>query len=191
PGPVLHPGAPRPERRADEDRILRIEEREGRVRRGRKLHFKRAPQTLLDVGRVDDPACKRPWRLGTPARELTTDESRQAYGQRWPVETTFSVAQGPCAMEMPRGWSETAVERRISLALLAGWLLKALAAECEALPRGPGDLKAVSSAGRVAHHLGLPAAHFAALALRGIAPRKYRKITAAKETTDVQLPLAA
>src|SRR5262249_16602083 len=99
--------------------------------------------------------------------------------------------RGTGAGEMRRGWSETAVERRISLALLAGWLLKALAAECEALPMGPWDLKAVSSAGRGAHHLGLPAANFAALALRGIAPRKSRQITAAKETTDVQLPLAA
>jgi len=143
------------------------------------------------VGRVDDPACKRPLLLGTPARELTTDESRQAYGHRWPVETNFSVAQGTCAREMPRGWSETAVERRISLALLAGWLLKALAAECEALPMGPWDLKAVSSAGRLANHLGLHAANFAALALRGIAPRKYRKIAEAKKTADLQLPLAA
>ena len=107
------------------------------------------------------------------------------------MATNFYVAQGTGAREMPRVWSETAGARPISLALRAGSLLKTLAAQCEALPMGPWDLKAVSAAGRLANHGGLPAANFAALALRGIAPRKYRKITAAKETTDVQLPLAA
>lgn len=34
------------------------------------------------------------------------------------------------------------------------------------------------------------APHFAFLALQGITPRKYRKIPRAKETTDLQLPLA-
>jgi hypothetical protein len=47
-------------------------------------------------------------------------------------------------MEMPRAWSATAVERRLSLALLAGSLLKAIAAACAPLPRGPWDVKAVS-----------------------------------------------
>ena len=48
-------------------------------------------------------------------------------------------------MEQPRAWTEAAVSRRISLALLAGSLLKALAA-AEALPMGPWDRKAVSMA---------------------------------------------
>ena len=190
-GPVVHPGAQRPEGRADEDTTVRIEDRAVRVRRWRTLHFRETPQTLIDVVRVDDPAYKRPLLIGTTARELTTAEIRIAYGHRWPVETNFFVAQGTCAMEMPRAWSATAVERRISLALLAGSLLKAIAAACAPLPMGPWDLKAVSSAGRLANHLALQAGNFAALALQDLAPRTYRKLTNAKETTEVQLPLAA
>jgi hypothetical protein len=136
-GPMLHPGAKRPEGRPDEDVTIRIEDRLVRVRRWRNLHFRETPQTAIDVVRVDDPAYKRPLLIGTTARELTTAEVRIAYGCRWPVETNFYVAQGTCAMEMPRAWSETAVTRRISLALLAGSLLKAIAAACAPLPMGP------------------------------------------------------
>jgi hypothetical protein len=190
-GPVLHPGAKRPEAGADEEVTFRVEGREVRVRRWRDLHFREAPQASLDVVRVDDPAYKRPLLLGTTACELTTDEIRTAYGHRWPIETNFYVAQGTCAMEMPRAWSATAVERRISLALLAGSLLKAIAAACGPLPMGPWDWKAVSSAGRLANHLAIHAGNFVPLALKGLAPRTYRKITEAKETTKLQLPLAA
>lgn len=190
-GPVRPPGAQRPEGRPDEDPTLRIEDRAGRVRRGRKRHCRETPRTALEVVRVDDPAYQRPLVLGTTAREVTTDESRIAYGHRWPVETNFSVAQGTCAMERPRAWSETAVERRLSLALLAGSLLQASAAACGPLPMGPWDLKAVSSAGRVANHLAIQAGNFVALALTGLVPRTYRKIPEAKETTELQLPLAA
>jgi hypothetical protein len=190
-GPVAHPGAKRPEGRPDETTTVRSEDREVRVRRWRNLHFRAAPRTLLDVVRVDDPAYKRPLLIGTTARELTTEEIRIAYGPRWPVETNFYVAQGTCAMERPRAWSATAVERRISLALLSGSLLKAIAAACAPLPMGPWDLKAVSSAGRLANHLALQAGNFVALALQGLVPRRYRKVTNAKETTQVQLPIAA
>jgi hypothetical protein len=190
-GPVLHPGAPRPEGRPDDDTTIRIEERVVRVRRWRNLHFRQTPRTLLDVVRVDDPAYKRPLLIGTTARELTTDEIRRASAHRWPIETNFYVAQGTCAMEMPRAWSEPGVERRISLALLAGALLKAIAAACDPLPLGPWDVKAVSSAGRLANHLALHTAHFVRLALKGFAPRTYRKIPDPKETTELQLPLAA
>jgi hypothetical protein len=190
-GPVLHPGAKRPEGRPDEDTTLWIEERAVRMRRWRDLHFRETPRTLIDVGRVDDPADKRPLLIGTTARELTTEESRKAYAHRWPVETNFFVAQGTCAMERPRAWSETGVERRISLALLAGSLLKAIAAACGPLPMGPWDRNAVSSAGRLANHLDLHAQHFAALALQGMAPRNYRKRAEANHTKDLQLPLAA
>lgn len=190
-GPVLHPGATRPEGRADEDTIRTIEGRAVRVRRWNNLHFARAPKTVIDVVRVDDPAYKRPLVLGSTARELTTEEIRQAYRHRWPVETNFFVAQGTCAMEMPRAWTDPAVSRRISLALLCGSLLKAVAAACEALPMGPWDRNAVSSAGRLANHLDLHAQHFAALALQGVAPRKYRKMAKANHTKDLQLPLAA
>jgi len=190
-GAVLHPGAKRPEGRADEDLTIRVEAHAVRVRRWRNLHFRETPQTLMDVVRVDDPAFKRPLLIGTTARELTTDEIRRAYGHRWPVETNFYVAQGTCAMEMPRAWSAPAVARRLSLALLAGSLLKAIAAACDPLPMGPWDVKAVSSAGRLANHLALQAGNFVALALYGLAPRTYRKITNAHETADLQLPLAA
>jgi len=190
-GPVLHPGAKRPEGRAEEDITIRVAEREVRIRRWKNLHFRYAPQTSLDVVRVDDPAYKRPLLIGTTASELTTDEIRAAYGHRWPVETNFYVAQGTCAMEMPRAWSETGIERRISLALLAGSLLKAIAAACDPLPMGPWDVKAVASAGRLANHLALHATNFVPLALKGCAPRTYRKIADPKETTELQLPLAA
>jgi hypothetical protein len=190
-GPVLPPGAKRPEGRADEDLTIRVEEREVRIRRWKNLHSRAAPQTLLEVVRVDDPAYKRPLLIGATARELTTDEIRAAYGHRWPVETNFYVAQGSCAMEKPRAWTATALERRISLALLSGSLLKAIAAACAPLPMGPWDLKAVSSAGRLANHLAIHAGNFVALALQGRVPRTYRKITEAKETTELQLPLAA
>ena len=78
-------------------------------------------------------------------------------------------------MEMPRAWSETAVERRISLALLAGSLLKAIAAACDPLPMGPWDVKAVASAGRLANHLALHTANFVPLALKGFAQERIGK----------------
>jgi hypothetical protein len=190
-GPVLHPGAKRPEGRPDEDVTIRIENRTVRVRRWRTLHFRETPQTLIDVVRVDDPKYKRPLLIGTTARELTTAEVRLAYGCRWPVETNFYVAQGTCAMEMPRAWTAHAVERRISLALLAGSLLKAIAAACAPLPMGPWDRKPARSAGRLANYLGLHTAHFVTLALQGVLPRTYRKFRNTQETADLALPLAA
>jgi len=162
-----------------------------RVRRWNGLHFARAPHTVIDVVRVDDPAYPRPLLIGTTARELTSAEIRQAYGHRWPVETNFFVGQGTCAMERVRAWTDTAVSRRISLALLCGALLKAIAASCEALPMGPWNRKAVSTAGRLANHLDLCASDFAKLVLSGVAPRKYGKNGNAKQTNDFQLPEAA
>ncbi len=190
-GPVLHPGAKCPEGCPDEDLLILVEEREVRVRRWNHLHFARAHHTILDVVRVDDPAYKRPLLIGTTARELTTADIRAAYGHRWPVETNFYVAQDSCAMEMPRAWSAQAVERRISLALLAGSLLKAIAAGCQPLPMGPWDRKAVGSGGRLANHLDIHARNFATLALQGVAPRKSRKMVETNHTNDLQLPMAA
>jgi hypothetical protein len=92
---------------------------------------------------------------------------------------------------MPRAWSATGVKRRRSLALLAGCLLKAIAAACDPLPLGPWDVKAVASAGRLANPLALHAPNFVSLALKGFAPRTYRNITDPKETTELPLPLAA
>jgi hypothetical protein len=190
-GLVLHPGAKKPEGRPDEDLTLCVEDRAVRLRRWRNLHFKATPHTLLEVVRVDDPAYRRPLLIGTTARELTTPEIRTAYGHRWPVETNFYVAQGTCAMEMPRAWTPLAVERRISLALLAGSLLKAIAAAGIALPMGPWDCKPARSAGRLANYLGLHAPQFVTLALQTVAPRTYRKSQTSLETADSLLPLAA
>jgi hypothetical protein len=161
------------------------------VRRWNNVHFARASKTVIDVVRVDDPLYKRPLLIGTTARELTTAELRQAYGHRWPVETNFFVAQGTCAMEQPRAWTELAISRRISLALLCGALLKALAAACVALPMGPWDRKAVRTAGRLAHHLALSANNFAQLALSGVEPRQYIKTSSPKLFPDLQLLEAA
>jgi hypothetical protein len=141
--------------------------------------------------RGDDPAYKRPLLIGSTAQELTRDEIRQAYAHRWPIETNFYVAQGTCALDMPRAWTALAVERRSSLALLAGSLLKAVAAACTPLPMGPWDCKPARSAGRLANYLGLHVAHFVTLALQGVTPRTYRKFTAAQEQADSPLPLAA
>lgn len=190
-GPVLHPGAKKPEGRPDEDLMICIEDRNIRLRRWRNLHFKAIPGSRLDVVRIDDPAYRRPLLIGTTARELTTLEIRTAYGHRWPVETNFYVAQGTCAMEMPRAWTAPAVERRISLAVLAGSLLKALAAACAPLPMGPWDRKPARSAGRLANFLSLHTAHFVTLALKEVSPRSYRKFHNAKDSADLRLPLAA
>ena len=190
-GPVVPPGAKRPEGRPDEDTTLHVADRLVRVRRWRNLHFRQPPRTSIDVVRVDDPAYKRPLLIGTTAQELTPDEIRQAYAHRWPIETNFYVAPGTCAMAMPRAWTALAVERRSSLALLAGALLKAIAAVCTPLPMGPWDRKPARSAGRLANYLGLHVPHFVTLPLHGVAPRTYRKFTAAQEQANSPLPLAA
>ena len=78
-------------------------------------------------------------------------------------------------MEMPRAWTQTALERRISLALLVGTLLKAIAAVCKPQAIGPWDRQPVRSAGRLANYLDLHAERFIALALKGVEPRNYQK----------------
>jgi len=190
-GAVLHPGARRVEGRPDETQVREMDGRRLRIRRWRGVHFARAPQVVIDVVRVDDPKFKHALVVGTTARELTSDEIRAAYAQRWTVETNFYVAQGTCAMEMPRAWRRQATLRRISLALLAGSLLKAIAAACEPLRMGPWDRRAVGSAGRLANHLDIHACNFVQLALQGVTPRKYRKNEEANDANDLQLPKAA
>jgi hypothetical protein len=145
-----------------------------RLRRWHLLHYEAYPNVRLDVVRIDDPAYDRPLLVGTTASELTSEECRVAYGHRWPVETNFFVAQDSTAMEMPRAWTATALERRISLALLVGSLLKAIAAVCAPQAMGPWDRQPVRSAGRLANYLDLHVWHFVALALEGVAPRNYR-----------------
>jgi len=120
-------------------------------------------------------AYDEPLVVGTTARELHMEEFLSGYQHRWPVETNFFVAQDTAAMEMPRAWTETALARRISVALIAGSLLKAIAAVCAPQAIGPWDRKPVRSGGRLAHYLDLHAKRFVALALDGVEPRNYRK----------------
>jgi hypothetical protein len=143
------------------------------------------------VVRLDDPAYDKPLLVGTTARELRTDEGRLAYQHRWPVETNFFVAQDTAAMEMPRAWTATALERRISLALVVGSLLKAIAAVCTPQAIGPWDRKPVRSGGRLAHYLDLHAWRFSTLALKGIALRNYRKNPKTLDINDLEEPEAA
>jgi hypothetical protein len=173
-GAVIPPGRPLPEVAPDVDQHIPGEAGLIRLRRWHWLHYEAFPTLRLDVVRIDDPAYDKPLLVGTTASELTSAECRVAYGHRWPVETNFFVAQDSTAMEMPRAWTATALERRISLALLTGSLLKAIAAVCAPQAMGPWDRQPVRSAGRLANYLAIHAWHFAALALRGVEPRNYR-----------------
>jgi len=190
-GPVLHPGAATPEVEPTEELTVPGEKGEVRVRRWNELHFEEARHTSLDVLRIDDPAYPRPLVVGTTARELTTDEFLQAYPHRWPVETNFFVAQDTTAMEMPRAWTEKALERRISLSLLTGSLLQAIAATTGPLAMGPWDWKPTPSAGRLANYLDIHATHFSALALKGVAPRNYQVIQDRTHINELQKQDAA
>lgn len=190
-GAVLHPGSELPEIDPLEDFTVIEEEKEIRVRRWNQLHFEDFAQTILDVVRVDHPDYDRPLLIGTMARELTTVELRLAYSHRSPVETNFFVAQDTAGMEMPRAWTENSIRRRIGLALLAGCLLKAIAAVCEPLATGPWDKKPQPTAGRLSHHLNIRVNDFSALALKGVPSRNYRKIQKPQPIKDLPLPDAA
>ena len=190
-GPVVHPGARVPEVEPAEEFVMPGDMGDIRVRRWNALHFAKARHTLLDVLRIDDPAYQRPLVVGTTARELTTEEFLRAYPQRWPVETNFFVAQDTTAMEMPRAWTEMALERRISLSLLTGSLLQAIAAATGPLAMGPWDRQPMPSAGRLANYLESHAANFSALALQGVEPRNYRIIHEDTPINELQQSKAA
>jgi hypothetical protein len=190
-GAVLHPGALAPEVEPTEECVRPGDKGAIRVRRWNALHFEETRHTILDVLRIDDPAYQRPLVVGTTARELTTEAFLRAYPHRWPVETNFFVAQDTTAMEMPRAWTETALERRISLSLLSGSLLQAIAAATGPLAMGPWDRKPMPSAGRLANYLESHAANFSALALKGVEPRNYRIIHKHTHIKELQQPKAA
>jgi hypothetical protein len=190
-GPVLHPGAPAPEVEPAEELTVPGDKGEVRVRRWNALHFEEARHTILDVLRIDDPTYQRPLVVGTTARELTTAEFLRAYPHRWPVETNFFVGQDTTAMEMPRAWTETALKRRLSLSLLTGSLLQAIAAATGPLAMGPWDRKPMPSAGRLANFLDIHATHFSTLALNGVEPRNYRVIHEYTHINELQQPKAA
>ena len=137
------------------------------------------------------PDYDRPLLIGTVARELTTPEIPLSYSHRSPVETNFFVAQDRLAMEMPRAWTENAIKRRIGLALLAGCLLKALAAVCEPIATGPWDKKPQPTAGRLSHYLNIRVNDLAALTLKGVKLRNYRKIPKPQPIKDLPLLDAA
>jgi len=167
-GAVRHPGRALPEVAPDVDRHIPGEA--GLIRRWwwPLLHSEAYPNVRLDVVRMDDAAYDTPLLVGPTASELTSAACRVAYGHRWPVETNFFVAQDSTAMERPRAWTATALERRISLALLVGSLLKAIAAVCAPQAMGPWDRQPVRSAGRLANYLDLHGWHVVALALEGV-----------------------
>jgi hypothetical protein len=145
----------------------------------------------LDVVRIAHPDYEKPLLLGTIARELTTEQSWAGYNHRSPVETNFFVAQDSAGMEMPRAWTEKAIERRIGLAMLVGFVLKAIAANCEPLPIGPWERRPQPTAGRLANHLDIHIHNFAALALSGVKPRNYQKIPTPQKNKHLPLLDAA
>src|SRR5262245_7213979 len=175
----------------DVERTLPGEAGAIRLRRWSTLHYEDFPETILDVVRIDDPTYDVPLIVGSTARDLRLEEFWSGYQHRWPVETNFFVAQDTAAMEMPRAWTQTALERRIGLALLVGTLLKAIAAVCKPQAIGPWDRQPVRSAGRLANYLDLHAERFIALALKGIAPRNYQKNPNRAWTKDLRPRKAA
>lgn len=191
-GKVLHPGRLQPEVKPDEDFKIPGEKGEIRIRRWNKVHFEGFHETELDALRIDDPTYKRPLIVGTTAQgELTTEEFRQGYPHRWPVETLFFIGEETTATEKPRAWTENAVARRIGLGLLSGSLLKAIAAMGEGLAMGPWDLQPKPSAGRLANHLDIHLANLLQLALKGVEVRNYRKIQNASKAKGLQVKKAA
>ena len=141
--------------------------------------------------RIDHPDYEKPLLLGTIARELTTKQIWAGYNHRSPVETNFFVAQDTAGMGMPRAWTENAIKRRIGLAMLVGFVLKAIAAACEPLPIGPWDRRPQPTARRLANHLDIQLHNFVALALAGVKPRNYQKIQIPHQRKDLPLPDAA
>lgn len=162
-----------------------------RLRRWQQLHFEDFPDTVLDVVRIDHPDYEKPLLLGTIARELTTEQIWSGYKHRSPVETNFFVAQDSAGMEMPRAWTEKSVKRRIGLAMLVGFVLKAIAANCEPLAMGPWDLRPQPTAGRLANYLDIQIHNFVALALAGVKSRNYQKIQTPQKSKDLPFPDAA
>jgi hypothetical protein len=190
-GPVLHPGRAEPEVAPDEDCTIPGEAGPIRLRRWNQLHWEGVHETLVDVLRVDDPTYKKPLLVSTTARELQTEELRQAYPHRWPVETLFYIGSETTATEKPRAWTEQAVERRIGLGLLSGSLLKAIAAMGEGLAMGPWDKQPRPSAGRLANHLEIHIEKLSSLSLKGVEARNYHKNLKEAQAKDLQRKKAA
>ena len=74
---------------------------------------------------------------------------------------------------------------------LAGFVLKAIAANCEPLPIGPWDRRPQPTAGRLANYLDIQIQNFVALALTGVKSRNYQKIQTPHNSKDLPFPDAA
>ncbi len=91
----------------------------------------------------------------------------------------------------PEPGRSNAIKRRISLAMLAGFVLKAIAANCEPLPIGPWDRRPQPTAGRLTNYLDIQIHNFVALALAGVKSRNYQKTQTPQNSKDLPFPDAA
>ena len=92
----------------------------------------------------------------------------------------------------PEPGRSKAIKRRIGLAMLVGFVLKAIAAVCKPLPIGPWDRRPQpTAAGKLANYLDIQIHNFMALALVGVQPRNYQKIPTPQKSKDLSLPDAA
>ncbi len=72
--------------------------------------------------------------------------------------------------------------------MLAGFVLKAIAAMCEPLSIGPWDRRPQPTAGRLANYLDIHIQNFVALALSEVKPRNYQKIQTPQKSKGLPLP---
>jgi hypothetical protein len=119
-GEGWHPGRDHPAVVPAVERPLAGEAGTIRRRRWSTRHDAELPETLVDVGRLAAPAYAIPLIGGSTARDLRLAAFGAGDQPRGPVETNGFVAQATAALEMPRAWTQTALERRISVALLVG-----------------------------------------------------------------------
>jgi len=75
--------------------------------------------------------------------------------------------------------------------MLAGFVLKAIAAGGEPIPIGPWNLRPQTSAGRLTNYLDIHIHNFVALALAGVKCRNYQKIQTPQKSKDLPFPDAA
>ncbi len=95
-------------------------------------------------------------------------------------------------MEMPRAWTNNAIQRRIGKRLVGRFFAKKRSSSvCEPIATGPWDRKPQSTAGRLSHHLNLRVNDFSALALVGVKSRNYRKIKNPQKIKDFHVSEAA
>jgi len=190
-GAVIHPGYKEVEEAADEEYYYEMEGYNARVRCWHNLHYDEYPEVKLEVLRVEDSRYKEPLLVGTTASELKTEEFYEAYPQRWPVETLFYVGQAQGGTEEVKAWSEKGVRSRVGLGLISASLLKAIAANEEAIAIGPWDKEPKRTAGRLSNFLNTFGDSLLELSVEKARLRNYRKIENTKETSNSEDLLAA